>query len=307
MTIRPHTTETHVVLRIILSAGALAVLLVLACVGAAATASMSDEAIDDVTFRGVVTGAPDFGGAVGAGGVNVQIEEIFSDSTGNLTVGDLVTVGYPIVPPFEDIDTTVGARVEVCGEYRNINEIPYWWSDVGDCWVWLYEADHFYSLLPPSTTSISYTGAPIDAYSVDEDVYVTGSGYITGTNADICVVRDQDWNDGDPIPTDVTGSVEIVSVVNGDIDPVIVWNAPLVIGEYDIVIDANQDGVYDASTDGLDSGSPGFVVIDMQCCPSVPVGPDTTESVPTISPIGTAILIGLFGILAVGRIRRRFK
>jgi len=43
---------------------------------------------------------------------------------------------------------------------------------------------------------------------------------------------------------------------------------PLVLGSYDIVIDANQNGDYDAATDGLDSGSPGFVVIDM---PSVPV------------------------------------
>ena len=46
------------------------------------------------------------------------------------------------------------------------------------------------------------------------------------------------------------------------------WHAPLVIGEYDIVVDANRNGIYDASMDGLDGGSPGFVVIDM---PSVPV------------------------------------
>ena len=38
-------------------------------------------------------------------------------------------------------------------------------------------------------------------------------------------------------------------------------HAPLVPGRYDIVIDANQNGVYDASADGLDSGSPGFVVV----------------------------------------------
>ena len=41
----------------------------------------------------------------------------------------------------------------------------------------------------------------------------------------------------------------------------LVWHAPLTTGGYDVVIDANQNGVYDASTDGLDSGSPGFVVI----------------------------------------------
>ena len=142
---------------------------------------------------------------------------------------------------------------------------------------------------------------------MDEDVYAAGSGFTTGTNVDIYVVTDQDWSNGDQIPADVTGSVETVSVVNGAVGPVLVWHAPLVIGEYDIVIDANQNGVYDASTDGLDSGSPGFVVIDIPCCPSVPVGPDTAVAVPTISSIGAMILIGLLGILAMGRIRGRFN
>ena len=160
---------------------------------------------------------------------------------------------------------------------------------------------------PPSTTSSSATGAPIDTYHVDADVYAAGSGFATGTNVDIYVVLDQDWNNGDPIPADVTGSVETVSVVGGDVGPVLVWHAPLVVGEYDIVIDANQNGVYDTSTDGLDSGSPGFVVIDRSCCPSVPVGPDTAAAVPTISPIGAIILVGLLGIMAMGRIRRRFN
>ena len=60
---------------------------------------------------------------------------------------------------------------------------------------------------------------------------------------------------------DVTGAVETASVVDGGIAPVLVWHAPLVHGRYDIVIDANRNGVYDASADGLDSGSPGFIVL----------------------------------------------
>jgi hypothetical protein len=92
---------------------------------------------------------------------------------------------------------------------------------------------------------------------VNEDVYAAD------TNVDIYVVPDQDWNDGNPIAADVTGSVETISVVNGDIVSVLVWHSPPVPGRYDIVIDANQNRVYDASTNGLDSGSPGFVVIDI--------------------------------------------
>ena len=48
---------------------------------------------------------------------------------------------------------------------------------------------------------------------------------------------------------------------NGDVGSVLVWHAPLAPGSYDIVIDANLNGLYDAPTDGLDSGSPGFVVV----------------------------------------------
>ena len=84
--------------------------------------------------------------------------------------------------------------------------------------------------------------------------------------------------------------------MNGGVCPVLVWHAPLVIGEYDIVIDANQNHVHDAHVDGLDSGSPGFVVIDM---PSVPV--------PALAPIGIISLIGLLCVVGMGRIRRRFN
>jgi len=146
---------------------------------------------------------------------------------------------------------------------------------------------------PPSVASSKNT------YRVDEDVYAAGSGF-TSTNVDIHVVQDQDWNDGDPIPADVTGAVETVSVVNGDIAPVLVWHAPLTPGRYDIVIDANRNGVYNAATDGLDSGSPGFVVIaGSPPTPPVPV--------PAITPIGIIALIGLLCVAGVGRIRRGFN
>jgi hypothetical protein len=151
------------------------------------------------------------------------------------------------------------------------------------------------SSAPPSATSSTPAGTPKDTYSANEDVYAAGSGFAAGTNVDIYVVPDQDWNDGDPIPADVTGSADTVSV-NGDIGPVLVWHAPLVIGEYDIVIDANQNGVYNTSTDGLDSGSPGFVVVA-----------DAPVPVPALAPIGIIALIGLLCVAGVGRIRRRFN
>jgi len=155
-------------------------------------------------------------------------------------------------------------------------------------------------IAPPSAASSSVAGAHTDPYRVDADVYGTGSGFTTA-NVDIYVVPDQDWNNGNPIPSEVTGAAETVSVVNGEIAPVLARHARLVIGEYDIVIDANRNGVYDASTDGLDSGSPGFVVIDM------PPTYTPSASVPALAPIGIIVLIGLLCVIGMIRIRRRFN
>ena len=98
---------------------------------------------------------------------------------------------------------------------------------------------------------------------------------------------------------DVTGAVETVPVTNGGIAPVLVWHTPLTPGRYDIVIDANRNGVYNAATDGLDSGSPGFVVLA-----SPPPTPPT--DVPTLTPPGIIALIGLLCVAGMSRIRRRF-
>jgi hypothetical protein len=152
---------------------------------------------------------------------------------------------------------------------------------------------------PPTAASTTPTGAPKDTYRTNEDVYAAGSGFTPGTSVDIHAVQDQDWNDGDQIPQDVTGAVETVSVVNGDVGPVLIWHAPLTPGEYDIVIDANRNGVYNAATDGLDSGSPGFVVIA-----NPPPTPPT--DVPTLTPHGIIALVGLLCVIGTFMIQRRF-
>ena len=77
-------------------------------------------------------------------------------------------------------------------------------------------------------------------------------------------------------------------------------HAPLVPGRYDIVIDANQNGVYDAATDGLDSGSPGFVVV-------ADAPPSPPALVPVLTPAGIIGLIGLLCIIGGGRIRGKFN
>jgi parallel beta-helix repeat protein len=127
-----------------------------AFVGGASAASVY---VEEVKFRGVVTGSPDFSGAVGTGAVNIQINETLSDPTGNLTIENNVTVSWPIVPLFADINVTVGDRVEVYGEYRDIEEVPAWWSDVGEHWVNLNTSDQYLAV-----SDITFIGTAIEYF-----------------------------------------------------------------------------------------------------------------------------------------------
>jgi len=135
----------------------IAIVLLGAFMGCASAATLDME---EVKFRGVVTGPPDFGGAVGAGAVNVQINKIISDPTGDLTIEDNITVSWPIFPPFADISVMVGDRVEVYGDYLNIDEIPDWWSDVGEHWVNLNASDHYLAV-----SDITFIGTAIESFN----------------------------------------------------------------------------------------------------------------------------------------------
>ena len=162
--------------------------IVLALLGAfMGCASAATLEVVEVRFRGVVTGSPDFGG-VGLGGVNVQINEIISDPTSNLTIEDNVTVSWPIVPPFAYINVVEGDIVEVYGEYRDIEEMPDQWSDVGERWVSLNTSDHYLAVsdIKFIGTAVEYFGASMPGapygWNVSVDEVIRGSTSCTWLN-----------------------------------------------------------------------------------------------------------------------------
>ena len=156
--------------------------------------------------------------------------------------------------------------------------------------------------------SADISGSTKDLFQTGDSVYAVGSGYAATTTYDLYVVETTAWVDGMTIPPRVAGTkTSLTTDGSGNISAgTLIWMSSSE-GEYDLVVDVDGNGQFDALIDGLDVGVPGFVVIDIPCCPSVPVGPDTAVPVPTISPIGAIILVGLLGILAMGRIRRRFN
>jgi len=121
--------------------------------------------------------------------------------------------------------------------------------------------------IPPEGWSSDDIGAEVNAYCEFEDVYTTGSSFPHDTNVDIHILPDLAWSDGMGIPGDVSsdGYNTVMTDSDGNLGPALIWPAPVDPGEYDIVFDANQNGVYDALIDYVDHPNhPGFIISE---CP----------------------------------------
>jgi len=119
----------------------------------------------------------------------------------------------------------------------------------------------------PTIESSDSAGTKKDTFDIPEDVYVIGNGYSASATYDIYVVEDVvTWTDGMAIPSRVSGTATTVSSDgSGNIPATLVWSGPLVPGKYDIVVDVNGNGIYDAVIDALDDSdvqvTAGFHVI----------------------------------------------
>jgi hypothetical protein len=116
-------------------------------------------------------------------------------------------------------------------------------------WVSIFE--------PKLIESCDADGVTQNFFDPDEDVYVKGSGFIPSIlyarYPKLYVVEDTIWFDGMMIPERVPGTETSVFVgSSGDVDTTLVWNSPLIPGKYDIVVDENNNGVYDQYVDALD-------------------------------------------------------
>jgi len=118
----------------------------------------------------------------------------------------------------------------------------------------------------PLVESCDSLGVTKDSFSLHEDVYANGSGFLPNATYDFHIVDDVDtWTDGMAIPTGISGTASLItSDSDGVLLPVIVWSDPPTIGAYDMIVDVNKNGLYDEGIDTLDSGdvqvTAGFVI-----------------------------------------------
>lgn len=134
----------------------------------------------------------------------------------------------------------------------------------GDCYR-LFAADRDKK---PKIHSADFKGERENKFKTDESVYVIGRNFDPLTNVDIYVTKNRNWKKGDILSIlngtgDVSSDgVETVQTTSkGKIPKTRIWGAPIVEGKFDIVVDANRDGTFNAG-DAVDDGSkkPGFKV-----------------------------------------------
>jgi hypothetical protein len=109
-------------------------------------------------------------------------------------------------------------------------------------------------VLEPHIESCNFIGERKDTFDLGETVYVNGSGFSSSTGYSFYLVADQEtWTDGMAIPPRVPETeTSIPSNADGTLGPLPVWADPQTSGNYDIIIDINNNGQYDAGIDTLD-------------------------------------------------------
>ncbi|MCW4028582.1 MAG: hypothetical protein NWE92_02900 [Candidatus Bathyarchaeota archaeon] len=115
----------------------------------------------------------------------------------------------------------------------------------------------------PVVESCDDTGAPKNTFILresssgedQESIYVVGSGFAANTEYPSFIVNDFIWTDGVDIPPRLEYSTEYVATNDEgyfDADAWWLW-FPDRTGQFDILIDVNDNGKYDAGIDALDT------------------------------------------------------
>ncbi|UCG36994.1 MAG: hypothetical protein JSV64_01585, partial [Candidatus Bathyarchaeota archaeon] len=122
--------------------------------------------------------------------------------------------------------------------------------------------------VPCSTVeSCSSNGTIKDSFYPYEDAYANGDCYKPLTLVNIYTVEDViDWADSLNISELSIKTVRknVLIDANGDLPVTIIWNQPLDVGLFDIVVDSDQNGLYDEGIDAIDDldiDTAGFLVI----------------------------------------------
>ena len=119
-----------------------------------------------------------------------------------------------------------------------------------------------------SWSSSDVAGDFQDSFCTNEIVYAMGdlggaseSG-LAAISARIYVTQNRNWPDGCYPITDIIAQRDFQTMGGAGTFIEVAWGPPLIPGDYDIVLDEDQDGVYNSSYDAVDGATDvGFTVL----------------------------------------------
>ncbi|MCG7850787.1 MAG: PEF-CTERM sorting domain-containing protein, partial [ANME-2 cluster archaeon] len=204
----------------------------------------SDPAVNDL-----------FGNSVSVDGDTIVVGVLFDDDGGSLSgsayvftrSGTTWTEQQKLTASDATAGDHFGCSVSVDGDTIVVG------SDSGSAYV-------FASLV--ILASCDDSGAEQNTFDLSEDVYCLGENLAASTSVDIYVVNNKDvWKDGDAL-IDVSGGYETeMTGDDGSISTTLIWDSPLTLGSYDIVVDTNQNREWNKGEPIDDIVSVGFEAI----------------------------------------------
>jgi hypothetical protein len=159
-----------------------------------------------------------------------------------------------------------GGSYTAGGEGQTLDDGDYYWRamstdehGVAGGWSLANGGDIAFRL----NTATEAGGTLKSTYRTTQSVEVSGSGFPLNSNVDVYVVAEGEWSGGEAIAD--YGIVVMETFTTDDssnFGPEVIWEAPLKIGEYDVVFDANGNGDYDEIPDFVNNPNhPGFTVV----------------------------------------------
>jgi hypothetical protein len=203
-----------------------------------------------------------------------------------------------------DASFTVG-QAEGGGSYtagdegQTLNDNAYFWrvmstdeNGVAGGWSVANGGDIAFRL----NTAAESGGTSKDRYRTNENVEVSGSGFPINSDVDVYVVADGEWLGGEAIADYGIVVMETFSTDDaGNFGPEVIWHAPLDIGEYDVVFDADGNGDYDEIPDFVDNPNhPGFTVVPAKVGGAVYPVDKTTLLLPWLGLVVILTLAGAY-------------
>ena len=122
-----------------------------------------------------------------------------------------------------------------------------------------------------------------------------------GSDVDVYVVGDGKWLGGETIADYGIAAITTLTADGGGEIGGVIWEAPLEIGEYDIVFDTDRNGVYNEIPDLVnDPNHPGFIVIKAKVGGTVYPVDKTALLLPWLG-LGAILILAAGGLILVRR------